>query len=98
MDEAFSQTEPPLTIFITLDLYLPTWQPIHLLVLGQIPGENKQIGNPPPKILAAGPFPKKGRKRYGIQRSFHDILSHSKSESILCRGQMKVHAFVLGSG
>jgi hypothetical protein len=97
MDEAFSQTEPPLTIFITLDLYLPTWQPIHLLVLGQIPGENIRIRNQPPKVLVAGFFPKI-RKRYGIQRSFHDILSQSKSKSIICRGQMKVHDFVLGSG
>jgi len=38
---------------------LPTWQPLHLLVLGQIPDENKRIKNQPPKVLAAGYSPKK---------------------------------------
>ena len=40
-------------------IYLPTWQPLHLLVLGQIPDENKRIKNQPPKVLAAGYSPKK---------------------------------------
>jgi hypothetical protein len=48
-------TQPPL-------IYSPTWQPMHLLVLGQIPGENKRIRNQSPKVLVEG-FPRKTKER-----------------------------------
>jgi hypothetical protein len=51
-------------------MYLPTWQPLHLLVLDQIPGENKRIMNQPPKVLAAGFSPKKKERDTVLKGAF----------------------------
>jgi len=60
---------------IVFIVYLPTWQPLHLLVQNQIPGGNKRIRNPPPKVLAAGFFPKIRKKeiRHSKEPSRHTL-------------------------
>jgi len=56
-----------------LSLFLPIWQPFHLLLLSQIPAANKRTWNEPPEVLAAGLFPKKKETMFSKELSQHTL-------------------------